>query len=77
MRGKSHRCLGNYLVQRYMGDAPQSHIKAFLLGCIEPDRNPATYLKGSYGINGSGDIITAMPVGSCARFLFDWSRSLL
>lgn len=22
-------------------------MKAFLLGCIEPDRNPATYLKGS------------------------------
>lgn len=47
MRGKSHRYLGQYLVQRYMCDVPQSHIKAFLLGCIEPDRNPATYLKGS------------------------------
>ena len=47
MRGKSHRCLGKYLVQRYMSDLPQRYEKAFLLGCIEPDRNPATYLKGS------------------------------
>ena len=47
MRGKSHRCLGQYLVQRYMNDTPQRYVKAFLVGCIEPDRNPATYLKGS------------------------------
>lgn len=47
MRGKSHRCLGNYLVQHYMKDAPARYVRAFLIGCIEPDRNPATYLKGS------------------------------
>ena len=47
MRGKSHRCLGKYLVQHYMSDTPERYVKAFLLGCIEPDRNPATYLKGS------------------------------
>lgn len=47
MRGKSHQCLGNYLVERYMHDVPQRHRKAFLIGCIEPDRNPVTYLKGS------------------------------
>ena len=44
MRGKSHRCLGKYLVQHYMSDTPERYVKAFLLGCIEPDRNPATYL---------------------------------
>ena len=42
MRGKSHRCLGKYLVQHYMSDTPERYVKAFLLGCIEPDRNPAT-----------------------------------
>lgn len=47
MRGKSHRCLGQYLVQHYMDNLPQRYVRAFLLGCIEPDRNPATYLKGS------------------------------
>lgn len=47
MRGKSHRCLGQYLVQHYLTDVPKRYIKAFQLGCIEPDRNPITYLKGS------------------------------
>lgn len=47
MRGKSHQCLGQYLVQHYMSNQPERHKRAFLLGCIEPDRNPATYLKGS------------------------------
>jgi len=47
MRGKSHICLGKYLSQRYMKHRTRSEITAFLIGCIEPDRNPATYLKGS------------------------------
>lgn len=47
MRGKSHRYLGRYLVEHYMSDVPELHQKAFLVGCIEPDRNPVTYLKGS------------------------------
>lgn len=47
MRGKSHRLLGQYLVEHYMEDIPKRYQKAFLFGCIEPDRNPATYLKGS------------------------------
>lgn len=47
MRGKSHICLGNYLLQRYLPDLSPFKSKAFLLGCIEPDRNPVTYLKGS------------------------------
>ena len=47
MRGESHRRLGKYLVQHYMDNVPQRYAKAFLIGCIEPDRNPATYLKGS------------------------------
>lgn len=47
MRGTSHRLLGRYLATHYLDSVPRRHIRAFLLGCIEPDRNPATYLKGS------------------------------
>lgn len=47
MRGKSHRCLGQYLAGHYMTGVSKSCIKAFQIGCIEPDRNPVTYLKGS------------------------------
>ena len=47
MRGKSHIHLGRYLAQRYMENIPEQYFKAFLVGCIQPDRNPATYLKGS------------------------------
>lgn len=47
MRGKSHRCLGEYLAQHYMTDVPRRYVHAFQIGCVEPDRNPATYLKGS------------------------------
>lgn len=47
MRGKSHITLGQYLIRHYMQNLPGHHIKAFLIGCIEPDRNPATYIKGS------------------------------
>ena len=48
MRGKSHRHLGRYLVRQYMPNTPKRYIRAFLLGCVEPDKNPATYLKGSF-----------------------------
>ena len=47
MRGKSHICLGQYLSDRYLTDVPRRYVRAFLIGCVEPDRNPATYLKGS------------------------------
>ena len=47
MCGKSHISLGHYLIDRYFSEHPRRYRQAFLLGCIEPDRNPATYLKGS------------------------------
>ena len=47
MRGKSHQHLGKYLADKYMAGLPSRYVKAFLIGCIEPDRNPATYIKGS------------------------------
>ena len=48
MRGKSHISLGQYLLEQYLPDLPGHYRKAFLFGCIQPDRNPATYLKGSF-----------------------------
>ena len=47
MRLQSHRQLGCYLADRYMSHLPPKYIRAFLIGCTQPDRNPATYLKGS------------------------------
>ena len=47
MCGKSHLCLGHYLTSQYLSGLPRRYRRAFLLGCIEPDRNPITYLKGS------------------------------
>lgn len=47
MRGKSHLRIAQYLLENYLPDIPKSYQTAFRIGCIEPDRNPATYLKGS------------------------------
>lgn len=47
MRAKSHRLLGQFLAQRYLGHIPKSCVRAFLAGCTQPDKNPTTYLKGS------------------------------
>lgn len=47
MRGKSHIQLGQYLAKKYMTDVPHLYIRAFLIGCVQPDRNPGTYFKGS------------------------------
>ena len=48
MRMKSHQYLGRYLADRYMTHVPKNCIRAFLIGCVEPDHNPVTYLKGSF-----------------------------
>ena len=47
MRAKSHHALGQYLLDRYLKQIPGFHARAFLFGCVQPDRNPLTYLKGS------------------------------
>ena len=47
MRGKSHCQLGSFLAATYFPHIPAIYRRAFLLGCIEPDRNFATYFKGS------------------------------
>lgn len=47
MNSKCHQLLGDYLVKKYMSHLAKHHIQAFLIGCVQPDRNPTTYLKGS------------------------------
>ena len=47
MQAKSHRLLGQFLVNRYLTDLSRPYVRVFLVGCTEPDKNPTTYLKGS------------------------------
>lgn len=47
MQGRSHKYLASHLVDKYMTSLPKRHVRAFLIGCIQPDRNITTYLKGS------------------------------
>jgi len=48
MKSNSHRTLGRYLIDTYMQEYPDFCRKAFTIGCIQPDKNPTTYLKGSF-----------------------------
>lgn len=47
MRRQSHIAMGRFLLRTYLPNLPRQYARLFLLGCIEPDGNPATYLKGS------------------------------
>ena len=47
MRNKSHALMGKILLHEYLSEVPAAHARFFLLGCTQPDKNPATYLKGS------------------------------
>lgn len=47
LKTHSHKQLASYLVEQYISDAPRRHVCAFKLGCIEPDKNYLTYVKGS------------------------------
>ena len=47
MKGKSHKRMGQYLAEQYLDQASAAQRLAFRFGCIEPDKNPTTYLKGS------------------------------
>ncbi len=47
MKRESHKLLGMYLLENLQGLPAQRHKKAFLFGCIQPDMNVFTYLKGS------------------------------
>lgn len=39
--------LGKQLVSQHFVNTPRRYSFAFITGCIQPDKNPATYLKGS------------------------------
>lgn len=47
MRNQSHALMGRILLREYLADLPAAYGKVFLLGCTQPDKNPATYIKGS------------------------------
>lgn len=47
MRNQSHALMGQLLLREYLPGLPPAHARAFLLGCTQPDKNPATYIKGS------------------------------
>lgn len=47
MTAEGHQLLGHYLAQKYMNGAPRRYTRAFLIGCVQPDKNPTTYIKGS------------------------------
>ncbi len=47
MKQESHRLLGHYLINQLQVQPKRHHTRAFLIGCVEPDRNPLSYLKGS------------------------------
>lgn len=47
MTSKSHYYLGLYLLSAELYRAESMEQTAFLYGCVEPDLNPGTYLKGS------------------------------
>lgn len=47
MLKESHVLLGNYLIDHFADAVQRRHKKLFLWGCVEPDYNYLTYLKGS------------------------------
>ena len=47
MTSKCHYCFGLYLLSSELNCTTITEQIAFLYGCIEPDLNPGTYLKGS------------------------------
>lgn len=47
MKQESHRLLGHYLIGQLEAQPKRRYRRAFLIGCVEPDRNPLSYLKGS------------------------------
>ena len=72
MRGKSHIYLGKFLLAQYAPDLSKVYRQAFLFGCIEPDRNPTTYLKGSI----RGQWLRGHNYHNARRFMVRISRRL-
>ncbi len=47
MNRNSHIYIADYVLQKYFPQATPGQKRAFMLGCVHPDKNPFTYLKGS------------------------------
>ena len=47
MQSKDHYILGTFLLEKFGENISPLKRKAFLFGCIEPDLNPFTYMRGS------------------------------
>lgn len=47
MQTKDHRLLGCYILNKFYSDLDCISRKLFLLGCVEPDWNVVTYVRGS------------------------------
>lgn len=50
LKTKSHRLLGEYLIDNCRSPGGWTDEKAFLWGCVQPDYNILTYLKGSRSV---------------------------
>ena len=46
MQTKDHLALGLGLLAGTQDEGLEKHKRAFLFGCVEPDFNPLTYLRG-------------------------------
>ena len=47
MISNSHKRLGKFLAKEFLPHITPLQKKLFMLGCVQPDKNPTTYLKGS------------------------------
>ena len=48
MKSSSHKYIGLFLVTQHFRNQAPIYTRAFMLGCVQPDKNPTTYLKGSF-----------------------------
>ena len=48
MISKDHRLLGEFLAQRMIKNTSSLAVHLFVTGCVFPDHNPLTYLRGLY-----------------------------
>lgn len=46
MQTRDHKMLAEFLLSEMAWDIPKVYVKVFILGNIEPDKNPFTYLHG-------------------------------
>lgn len=47
MQGNDHATLAHFLINQLPSPVSLRHKTAFIIGCIEPDLNPFTYMRGS------------------------------